>query len=63
VPLSTALGFASTAPARFLGVDDELGRLTPGCRADMVAVEPVGTQVLGTWRAGDWQSAQPVSPD
>jgi N-acetylglucosamine-6-phosphate deacetylase len=62
VPLSTALGFASTAPACFLGVDDELGRLAPGYRADMVAVQPDAVQVLGTWLAGDWQSSQSPSP-
>jgi N-acetylglucosamine-6-phosphate deacetylase len=62
IPLSTALGLASTAPAKFLGVDDELGRLAPGYRADMVAVQPVGVQVLGTWLAGDWQSSQSTSP-
>jgi N-acetylglucosamine-6-phosphate deacetylase len=52
VPLETALRFASANPARFLGVDDRMGRLAPGCRADMVAVDPESVAVLQTWIAG-----------
>ena len=51
-PLETALRFASANPARFLGVDDRMGRLAPGCRADMVAVDPERIGVLRTWIAG-----------
>jgi N-acetylglucosamine-6-phosphate deacetylase len=52
VPLETALRFASTNPAEFLGVGHWLGRLAPGYRADMVALDPVGVEVLDTWVAG-----------
>jgi N-acetylglucosamine-6-phosphate deacetylase len=52
VPLETALRFASANPARFLGVDDRVGRLAPGCRADMVTVDPGTVGVLQTWIGG-----------
>jgi N-acetylglucosamine-6-phosphate deacetylase len=52
VPLEVALCFASANPARFLGLDRWLGRLAPGYRADMVALEPGEVQVLETWVAG-----------
>jgi N-acetylglucosamine-6-phosphate deacetylase len=53
VPLTDALAYASTEPAQFLGLND-LGRLAPGCRADMVALVPGDVRVLGTWVAGQW---------
>ena len=52
VPLETALRFVTTNPAEFLGLGHWLGRLAPGCRADMVALDPVGIEVLDTWVAG-----------
>jgi N-acetylglucosamine-6-phosphate deacetylase len=52
VPLMLALRFASLSPAAFLGVDDRLGRLAPGWRADMVALDPKDVRVLQTWVAG-----------
>jgi N-acetylglucosamine-6-phosphate deacetylase len=52
VPLPTALQFASTEPAEFLGLGTLLGRLAPAFRADMVAFEPVSIDVLETWVAG-----------
>ena len=52
VPLERALCFASAHPASFLGLEHRLGRLAPGCRADMVAIEPKETKVLRTWVAG-----------
>jgi N-acetylglucosamine-6-phosphate deacetylase len=54
LPLPLALRYASLEPAKFLGLDGEVGRLAPGCRADMVAFEPVDVRVLGSWLAGDW---------
>jgi N-acetylglucosamine-6-phosphate deacetylase len=54
IPLTSALRFASLEPARFLGMEDQLGRLAPGSRADMVAVEPGSVHVVGTWLAGSW---------
>jgi N-acetylglucosamine-6-phosphate deacetylase len=52
MPLTAALRAASTEPARFLGITDRLGRLSPGCRADMVALDPGAVEVLATWVAG-----------
>jgi N-acetylglucosamine-6-phosphate deacetylase len=52
VPLETALRFITTNPAEFLGLGHWLGRLAPGYRADMVALDPVGIEVLDTWVAG-----------
>lgn len=53
VHLEDALRFASTHPAGFLGLDRRLGRLAPGCRADLVAFDPTNIEVLGTWTAGE----------
>jgi N-acetylglucosamine-6-phosphate deacetylase len=52
MPLTAALRAASTEPARFLGITDRLGRLSPGCRADMVALDLGAVEVLATWVAG-----------
>ncbi len=53
LPLACALRYASTEPAKFLGVDHQIGRLVPGFRADMVAIEPTHVRILGTWVGGD----------
>jgi N-acetylglucosamine-6-phosphate deacetylase len=55
VPLTEALRFASTHPAQFLGVDDRLGRLAPGYRADLVALDSAKIEALRTWVAGQLQ--------
>jgi N-acetylglucosamine-6-phosphate deacetylase len=52
VPLTTALRFAATHPAEFLGLGDRLGKLGPGYRADMVAFDGAAIEVLDTWVAG-----------
>ena len=52
VHLEDALGFASAHPAGFLGLDHMLGRLAPGYRADLVALDPIGLEALDTWVAG-----------
>jgi N-acetylglucosamine-6-phosphate deacetylase len=52
VPLEAALRFASAHPAGFLGLDHRLGRLAPGCRADLVAIDPASVEVIETWIAG-----------
>jgi N-acetylglucosamine-6-phosphate deacetylase len=52
VPLTDALKFASRHPAEFLGIDGELGRLAPGLRADLVAIDCETFEVHHTWVAG-----------
>src|ERR1700688_2511019 len=59
VPLELALRFASAHPAGFLGLDQRIGGLAPGCRADMVAVAPQEIKVVRTWTAG--HEAEPVA--
>jgi N-acetylglucosamine-6-phosphate deacetylase len=52
VPLPQALRFAATHPAEFLGLGHRLGRLAPGFRADMVALDGAKLGVLESWVAG-----------
>src|SRR5271169_1598779 len=52
LPLAEALRLASAAPAAFLGIQDRLGHIAPGYRADMVALDPDEIRVLATWVAG-----------
>ena len=52
LPLAEALPLATTAPAAFLGIDGWLGRLAPGYRADLVALDPDTFDVFATWVAG-----------
>ena len=56
VPLENALRFASRNPAEFIGVGHMLGKLAPGYRADMVAIDPETITVLATWVAGSDQT-------
>ncbi|HWB51474.1 MAG TPA: N-acetylglucosamine-6-phosphate deacetylase [Stellaceae bacterium] len=52
LPLPGALRLASAEPAAVLGLDGRLGRVKPGCRADLVALDPDKVEVLGCWVAG-----------
>jgi N-acetylglucosamine-6-phosphate deacetylase len=52
VPLAEALRFASTHPAEFLGLGHKLGKLAPGYRVDMTALDGARIEVLETWVAG-----------
>jgi N-acetylglucosamine-6-phosphate deacetylase len=52
VPLEEGLILASKNPAEFIGVGHRLGKLAPGYRADMVALDPISITVLQTWIAG-----------
>jgi len=52
LPLERALRLASAEPADFLGVGHFLGRLAPGYRADVVALNPADLSVVATWVAG-----------
>jgi N-acetylglucosamine-6-phosphate deacetylase len=47
------LRLAAAAPADFLGLGNRLGRLKPGYRADLVALDPQQIRVLATWVAGE----------
>jgi N-acetylglucosamine-6-phosphate deacetylase len=49
--LEDALTMASLTPARCLGLGDELGRIAPDYRADLVAIDGA-FDVQGTWIAG-----------
>ena len=51
IPLVDALIMASRTPARFLGLDSELGLIAPGYRADLVAFN-TNFDVIETWVAG-----------
>jgi N-acetylglucosamine-6-phosphate deacetylase len=51
-PLESALRFASLNPASFLGLDYMLGRIAPGYRADLVALDPARIEVGQVWVAG-----------
>ncbi|MBZ0148569.1 MAG: N-acetylglucosamine-6-phosphate deacetylase [Pseudorhodoplanes sp.] len=61
VSLETALRFASANPARFLGLDNMLGRLAPGYRADIVAFAPGTMEVVETWVAGQDQHSDVIA--
>jgi len=52
VPLDEALRMASTYPAAFLGLEDQVGSLAAGKRADLVALDDA-LNVTGTWIAGE----------
>ncbi|WP_024869884.1 N-acetylglucosamine-6-phosphate deacetylase [Pseudoxanthomonas suwonensis] len=51
LPLEEAARMASTYPARFLGLDDRLGRIDAGYRADLVLLDEA-LQVRATWIGG-----------
>ncbi|KRA53955.1 N-acetylglucosamine-6-phosphate deacetylase [Pseudoxanthomonas sp. Root65] len=52
LPLEEAARMASTYPAEFLGLGDTHGRIAPGYRADLVALD-ADLQVIGTWIGGE----------
>jgi N-acetylglucosamine-6-phosphate deacetylase len=51
IPMTDALVMASRTPARFLSRTD-LGRIVPGARADLVALDANGFATQ-TWIAGE----------
>jgi N-acetylglucosamine-6-phosphate deacetylase len=51
VPLANALMMATLTPARLLRVDDRIGRLKEGLRADLVHLTN-NLQVAGVWTGG-----------
>ena len=54
LPLSECLRMASLYPAAFLGMDNQLGRLQTGYRADLFAFDQ-HYRVSDTWVAGQHQ--------
>ncbi len=56
--LTTASRMASLNPASFLGLDHDLGRIAPGYRANLVAVDR-DLRVLHTWIEGQGQTHSP----
>ena len=52
-----AIRYASTHPAEFIGFGEILGKLAPGYRADLVAMDARTFTVLGTWVAGAYKAA------
>ena len=52
LPVEEAARMASTYPADFLGLGDSHGRISPGYRADLVALD-ADLQVIGTWIGGE----------
>ena len=53
IGLPAALRLAGPVPAAFLGLSDRHGHIAPGCRADLVALDPAEVRVLATWVAGE----------
>jgi N-acetylglucosamine-6-phosphate deacetylase len=51
LPLEAALAMASRAPAEYLRLDRELGRIAPGYRADLVLLDD-DLKVVDTWIDG-----------
>jgi N-acetylglucosamine-6-phosphate deacetylase len=51
VPLTRALELVTAVPAQALGLQDR-GRVEPGARADLVALDPSTAAVRTVWRAG-----------
>jgi N-acetylglucosamine-6-phosphate deacetylase len=54
LPLEDSLRMASLYPAAYLGLDDQLGRVAPGYRADLTLLGS-DLSVLGTWVGGEEQ--------
>jgi N-acetylglucosamine-6-phosphate deacetylase len=52
VPVERAVEMAATVPAAALGLSDR-GRITPGARADLVALDPDSLEVRAVWLAGE----------
>jgi len=57
IDLAQAVRMASTNPARFLGMDHEIGRIAPGYRANLVLADDA-LNVLDTWIDGRSTTAQ-----
>ena len=56
LPVESAVRMSSTYPAEFLGLGDQLGRIAPGYRANLVLAD-AELNVLDTWIDGRIGSA------
>ena len=54
--LATAVRMASASPAAALGLDDRIGTIEAGYRADLVLLDPDG-RVVETWIGGEGEAA------
>jgi N-acetylglucosamine-6-phosphate deacetylase len=61
VPAATAIRHATSNPATVIGAHDR-GRLAPGARADVLALDPDTLALRGVWVGGEHQ-AQREGPD
>jgi N-acetylglucosamine-6-phosphate deacetylase len=61
LPLPEAVRMASLYPARFLGLDRELGRIAPGYRASLVLADDE-LRVLDTWIDGRSSTDETAAP-
>jgi N-acetylglucosamine-6-phosphate deacetylase len=52
VPVERAVEMAATVPADALGLTDR-GRIAPGMRADLVALDPSSLVVRAVWLGGE----------
>ncbi|MEM6569158.1 MAG: N-acetylglucosamine-6-phosphate deacetylase [Planctomycetota bacterium] len=55
IPLADALRMASSTPARFLGLDAEIGGIAPGMRADLVVLDD-RLEVVATVAGGAFEA-------
>jgi N-acetylglucosamine-6-phosphate deacetylase len=51
LPVADALTMATLTPARLLGLEDRVGRLAPGCQADLIHLTD-DLDVVGVWTGG-----------
>jgi N-acetylglucosamine-6-phosphate deacetylase len=59
--IERAAAAAATNPARVLGLEDRLGSIAPGRRADLVVLDDA-LEVRRVMAAGDWMPAKDVEP-
>lgn len=57
LPLEEALRMAALYPARFLKLDDVIGRIQPGYDADLVAIDRTTLKAIRTWIRGAGKEA------
>lgn len=58
LPLRDAVRMATVTPAQVLGIEDRVGKIVPGYRADLVVLDET-LEPVATIRGGDWISGSP----